>query len=165
MLAHYCTIAGAMYVLPSWLARAGFLASAIGVAGMLHVQITLSHFASDTHQGVAYDENERSWWHMQLAGTCDVDCSPAMDWFHGGLQYQSIHHLFPRLPRYRLRAVSKEVAEVAHKASITYHHKSFAALNREVIATLRKTAELCAASPLANGPGAPMLWDSLHARG
>ena len=33
----------------------------------------------------------------------DVDCHPWMDWFHGGLQFQLEHHLFPRVPRWQLR--------------------------------------------------------------
>ncbi|CAD6238264.1 unnamed protein product [Miscanthus lutarioriparius] len=34
----------------------------------------------------------------QTRGTLDVACPPWMDWFHGELQFQVEHHLFPRLP-------------------------------------------------------------------
>jgi len=165
MLAHYSAIAGALACLPSWPARAACFFCALAAAGLLHVQITLSHFPMKTHEGVAYKDGDESWWHMQLAGTVDVDCPPALDWLHGGLQYQTIHHLFPRLPRYALRGVSAEVAAVSAKAGVTYNRTSFAGGNLLVLDTLRKTADKCAAAPLADGPGAPRLWDALNARG
>lgn len=102
---------------------------------------------------------------MQLSGTIDVDCAPCMDWFHGGLQYQTVHHLFPRLPRFALRAVSAEVDAAARASGLVYHKDSFAKINRRVLRVLRETAALCAAAPLGAGPGAPQLWDALNARG
>ena len=41
----------------------------------------------------------------QLKGSLDVDCPPWMDWFHGGLQFQVEHHLWPKIPRHNLRTV------------------------------------------------------------
>ena len=102
---------------------------------------------------------------MQLAGTVDVICSPWVDWLHGGLQYQTVHHLYPRLPRFALRRVSSEVAEAAAKSSIVYHRETFYQANVLVIQTLHATALKCASAPLATGPGAPLLWDALNARG
>lgn len=165
MLAHYALLGCALHALPGLAARAAFLLCALGAAGMLHVQITLSHFPMETHQGVAYQSNERSWWHMQLAGTIDVSCPPAMDWFHGGLQYQTVHHLFPRLPRFALRRVSADVDTAAKACGLTYHTSPFFELNAMVLRTLRKTAELCAAAPEGVSPGAPLLWDAVNARG
>ena len=45
---------------------------------------------------------------LQLRTTIDVDCSEAMDWFHGGLQFQVEHHIFPILPRHNLRLVREK---------------------------------------------------------
>jgi len=39
----------------------------------------------------------------QVATTLNIDCPKYMDWFHGGLQFQVEHHLWPRLPRHSLR--------------------------------------------------------------
>ncbi|GAA5853237.1 hypothetical protein JCM8547_000252 [Rhodosporidiobolus lusitaniae] len=41
----------------------------------------------------------------------DISCPPYLDFLHGGLNFQTPHHLFPRLPRFRFRAVSKLVEE------------------------------------------------------
>lgn len=57
-----------------------------GVSGVLHIQITLSHFVMETftkHQPV-YTNDENDWFRLQLATTMDVDCPWWMDWFHGG---------------------------------------------------------------------------------
>ena len=43
----------------------------------------------------------------------DWSCPPWMDWFHGGLQFQIEHHIFPRAPRHRLRAISKVCTPLA----------------------------------------------------
>ena len=56
-----------------------------------------------------YTCDENDWFRLQLATTMDVDCSEWMDWFHGGLQFQIEHHLFPRVPRHNLREVQKLV--------------------------------------------------------
>lgn len=102
---------------------------------------------------------------MQLAGTIDVACPPAMDWFHGGLQYQTVHHLFPRLPRFALRAASERVASAAAACGLVYHTAPFFKLNGMVLQTLRRTAAAAKGAPPGGGPGAPLLWDAVNARG
>ena len=102
-------------------------------AGLVHVQITLSHFAMPTYHGAkmpnrlpisttTHDEHsvhektvtgddvvnllygERDvFFFTQFSTTMNVNCSRWMDWFHGGLQFQVEHHLLPRLPRQHLR--------------------------------------------------------------
>jgi delta8-fatty-acid desaturase len=57
------------------------------VSGILHVQITLSHFSMETFMGHPYThgvENDE-WFHEQVKTTMDIDCPKWMDWFHGGL--------------------------------------------------------------------------------
>ncbi|KAF3031816.1 hypothetical protein E8E12_001790 [Didymella heteroderae] len=39
----------------------------------------------------------------QLRTTINVECPEWLDWFYGALQFQAVHHLFPRLPRHNLR--------------------------------------------------------------
>ena len=71
------------------------------VAGFLSLQITLSHFPMPCKVGQPYTpgKEDESWYHLQCHGTLDIDCSPWMDWFHGGLQFQLEHHLYPRISR------------------------------------------------------------------
>lgn len=39
----------------------------------------------------------------------DIACPTYLDFLHGGLNFQVPHHLLPRLPRFRFRAVASEV--------------------------------------------------------
>ena len=101
--------------LPSWTEIVLFLLISHSLAGILHVQITLSHFSMDTYYGrKKFDSHEDNWFKMQLDTSMDVASNHLTEWFHGGLQYQIEHHLFPRLPRHNLKyaaALVKEFAE------------------------------------------------------
>lgn len=88
---------------PTWKERIAWLVVSHALAGILHVQITISHFAEPVYHGHAYNSEDDEWFKMQLATTMNVDCPWWMDWFHGGLQFQIEHHLFPRIPRHNLR--------------------------------------------------------------
>jgi len=91
---------------PTWSLRVATLVISHACVGVLHCQITFNHFAMPTYSGVGYNESsEGHFIKVQLSTTCDVGCDPWFDWFHGGLQFQTIHHLFPRLPRHNLRYV------------------------------------------------------------
>ena len=62
---------------------------------------------------------------MQMMATNNVSCPVWMDWFHGGLQYQIEHHLYPDLPRHQLRAASGYVRPMCAKLGIRYHAPEF----------------------------------------
>ncbi|KAI8873711.1 delta-6 fatty acid desaturase [Ramicandelaber brevisporus] len=93
--------------LPTWSMRLGFVAMSHTVSAILHVQITLSHFAMPVD---ATDADE-CFAVRQLRTTMDVDCPTWLDWFHGGLQYQLPHHLYPRAPRHKLKQLRKMVED------------------------------------------------------
>ncbi|KAF2274851.1 fatty acid desaturas-like protein [Westerdykella ornata] len=98
----------------------------------LHVQITLSHFAMSTADlGVT-----ESFAQKMLRTTMDVDCPQWLDFFHGGLQFQAIHHLFPRIPRHNLRRTQKLVQEFCNEVDIPYALYGFVEGNQVVIGKL-----------------------------
>ena len=79
-------------------------------------QITLSHFAMSTSDlGVA-----ESFPQKMLRTTMDVDCPAWLDFVHGGLQFQAVHHLFPRVPRHNLRKCQGMVREFCEEVGIPY---------------------------------------------
>lgn len=98
----------------------------------LHIQITLSHFAMSTTD---LGPNE-SFAQKQLRTTMDVDCPAWLDWIHGGLQFQAVHHLFPRVPRHNLRTVQALVKEFCNETGIEYKCLGFVEGNREVLGRL-----------------------------
>jgi len=87
------------------------------VAGILHVQILLSHIAMEycIHSFSSSQPDESNYYEWQALSTMDIACSPLMDWFHGGLQFQLEHHMFPRLPRWKLRKAIPLIDEVFKK--------------------------------------------------
>ena len=90
------------------------------VGGLLHVQILLSHYPMEVYHGIQHD-----WIHSQLSSTMNIKTSPHWDWFHGGLQFQIEHHLFPNIPRNHLRTVSTFLQPFCKKYDLPYHSFSF----------------------------------------
>jgi len=107
------------------------------VTAPLHVQITLSHFAMSTAD---LGEHE-SFPQKMLRTTMDVDCPTWLDFFHGGLQFQAVHHLFPRLPRHNLRKAQMYVKEFCEETGIPYVIYGFTRGNQEVIGRLGEVAK------------------------
>lgn len=118
--------------IPTWTARVVFVLISHMVTCPLHVQITLSHFAMSTADlGVAESFPQR-----MLRTTMDVDCPQWLDWVHGGLQFQAIHHLYPRIPRHNLRRTQKLVQEFCEEVDIPYALYGFVEGNGKVIGHL-----------------------------
>ena len=61
----------------------------------------------------------------QFETTMNVDCPTWLDWFHGGLQFQIEHHLFPHVPSNQLRLVKPQVEAICREAGLRYHEVSF----------------------------------------
>ena len=132
---------GVMYKsIPTASGRWAFLMLSHMVTAPLHVQITLSHFAMSTADlGVNESFPQR-----MLRTTMDVDCPQWLDFFHGGLQFQAIHHLFPRIPRHNLRRTQKLVQEFCVDVGIPYALLGFVDGNKEVIGRLGQVARQAA---------------------
>jgi sphingolipid 8-(E)-desaturase len=103
----------------------------------LHVQITLSHFGMSTTDFGPLE----SFPQKMLRTTMDVDCPPYLDFLHGGLQFQAVHHLFPRIPRHRLREVQPLVRQFCQEVGVKYVIFGFVAGNKEVIGRLEEVAK------------------------
>ncbi|KAL8937336.1 MAG: hypothetical protein Q9216_004471 [Gyalolechia sp. 2 TL-2023] len=106
------------------------------VTGPLHVQITLSHFAMSTADLGIHE----SFPQKMLRTTMDVDCPPWLDFLHGGLQFQAIHHLYPRIPRHNLRRTQKLVQDFCDEVGIPYALYGFADGNKRVVGRLADVA-------------------------
>jgi delta8-fatty-acid desaturase len=123
--------------IPTWTSRAIFLVTSHLVTMPLHVQITLSHWGAST----ANLGPEESFAQRQLRTTMDVACPAWLDFIHGGLQFQAVHHLFPRVPRHNLRNLQALVQEFCAETEIEYMIHGFAAGNGVVLSRLQQVAE------------------------
>ncbi len=110
------------------------------VTAPLHCQITLSHFAMSTADLGVHE----SFPQKMLRTTMDVDCPQWLDFVHGGLQFQAIHHLYPRIPRHNLRRTQKLVQEFCTDVGIPYALYGFVDGNKEVIDRLGDVARQAA---------------------
>ena len=118
--------------IPTAGSRWAFLFISHFITAPVHVQITLSHFAMSTADLGVHE----SFPQKMLRTTMDVDCPPWLDFIHGGLQFQAIHHLYPRLPRHNLRRAQKLVQEFCTDVGIPYALYGFVDGNKEVIGRL-----------------------------
>lgn len=64
-----------------------------------------------------------------------------MDWFHGGLQFQVEHHLFPRIPRSRLRSLAPLVQTFCKENDLPYYSYGFFKGNGLVRDVMREVAD------------------------
>jgi len=123
--------------LPSASARIAYVLISHFVTTPVHVQITLSHFAMSTADlGVAESFPQR-----MLRTTMDISCPPWLDFLHGGLQFQAVHHLFPRVPRHNLRACVGFVKEFCEEVGIPYAVYGFVEGEGRVLGRLGEVAE------------------------
>ncbi|KAI1846363.1 hypothetical protein JX265_011955 [Neoarthrinium moseri] len=123
--------------LPTWTIRVAFVLVSHIITMPLHVQITLSHWAMPTSDLGEFE----SFPQRQLRTTMDVDCPAWLDFIHGGLQFQAIHHLFPRVPRHNLRRLQVLVREFCAETGIPYVILNFTDGNRKVLSRLEQVAE------------------------
>lgn len=153
--------------IPSNWERVVYLIFSHALAGVLHIQIVLSHFAMPTYNGKAYNGDADEWFRMQVRTSLNVDCPRWMDWFHGGLQFQAEHHLWPRIPRHNLRHVQKTCIAFCKKHDIEYTNKPFLTAIGWMKEHLESVAAEVSKMPPENQPGFfdSMIWDGANARG
>eukprot|EP01018_Ginkgo_biloba_P015311 Gb_14711 [translate_table: standard] len=146
--------------LPTWTERTLFVLASFTVSGIQHVQFCLNHFSSHVFVGRPCT---KTWFPEQIKGTLDITCSPWMDWFHGGLQFQVEHHCFPRVPRQNLRKLVDFVKPLCEKHNLPYKSASFWEANVMLIRTLRSAA--LEARDLSKPVPKNLLWEAVNTHG
>jgi delta8-fatty-acid desaturase len=126
-----------LLTIPNWPSRILFVFISHGITMLLHIQITISHFGMST----ADLGPTESFAQKQLRTTMDVDCPPWLDWIHGGLQFQAIHHLFPRMPKHNYRKAQKLVKEFSRDTGIKYTIFGFVEGNKVVLGRLEEISK------------------------
>jgi delta8-fatty-acid desaturase len=110
-------------------------------AGILHVQILLSHMMMDfcNDSSLKNDKEEVvGFYEWQALSTMDISCPPWMDWFHGGLQFQLEHHLFPRVHKKNLPKLIPLVDEIFAKYNVPVVRLGFVEANIKLVTYLAK---------------------------
>jgi fatty acid desaturase len=76
----------------------------------------------------------------QILTARNVRAHPFTDFWYGGLNFQIEHHLFPNMPRNKLRKAQEIVKEFCKKKEIPYHETSVFQSYREIIADLHQVS-------------------------
>jgi fatty acid desaturase len=95
------------------------------------------------HKGMAMvdDEDDLDFVRRQVLTARNVKASPLTDFWYGGLNYQIEHHLFPNLPRNKLRHAQAIVREFCAERGISYYETGMFRSYREVLAYLHTASE------------------------
>jgi len=132
---HYWHVA-VLFMLPSNTERLVFFAVSHWVAGILHIQLLLSHMNVDTF--TKEEERAEGFAAFQVRASRNIDCWEYEHWFHGGLEYQIEHHLFPQLPRHALAQVQPYVKDFCAKHKLPYRIGGFAEVTCDVVSHLKE---------------------------
>lgn len=123
---------------PDWPTRITYVMVSHTATMLLHVQITLSHWGMPTSDlGPTESFAQR-----QIRTTMDIDCPAWLDFIHGGLQHQAVHHLFPRMPRHNLRLAQEKVKEFCKKTQMKYNCYGFIEGNKIMLNRLEEITKM-----------------------
>lgn len=123
----------------------GYLLLSHAVSGILEVQIILNHYSRPCNTGRVPDSQGQvyagDFFSRQVVTCMDVSCEPYLDWFHGGLHMQTVHHLFPRVVRTRLREATELIKPICAKHNLPYKSVGFFAANYEILRHLKAVGQ------------------------
>ena len=138
MTIYWCWFISLTSMLSSTKLRILFVLASHWTVGILHVQLLLSHLATDTFTEA--EEDEIGFFRFQLGTSRNINVMKYEHWFHGGLEYQIEHHLFPQLPRHQLHIVKNMVMKICQENNIVYRSIGFTEAMSECLSNFKKLA-------------------------
>ena len=130
MVTHYAAYFGALFSVLEPVQAAVFAAVHRGLYGVFMVSVFApNHKAMPTlEQGSEMDFLRR-----QVLTSRNVRPHPVTDFWYGGLNYQIEHHLFPGMPRNKLREAQPIVRNFCREHDVGYHETSVLESYREIL--------------------------------
>lgn len=133
--AHFVLYFGLLFSVLEPLVAVLFIAIHQGLFGMYMVSI----FAPNHKAMPLLDrDNQLDFLHRQVLTSRNVIGHPITDFWYGGLNYQIEHHLFPRLPRNKLREAQPIIKDFCRVHAIAYHETSVLRSYREILQHLHE---------------------------
>jgi len=135
LLCHYVLYFGiVLYRFPLWQA-ALFI--------VIHQALTgfyLGSIFAPNHKGMPVLEKESNvdFLHRQVLTARNIYPSPVIDFCYGGLNYQIEHHLFPNMPRNKLKEAQQIVKAFCKTNTIPYHETNALQSLREILQHLHE---------------------------
>jgi fatty acid desaturase len=135
IVAHFALYFGLLFTALEPLQAVLFIAVHRGLFGVYMVSI----FAPNHKAMPMLDkDSQMDFLHRQVLTSRNVLAHPVTDFWYGGLNYQIEHHLFPRMPRNKLREAQAIVKDFCRDHSIGYHETSVLGSYREILGHLHE---------------------------
>ena len=92
------------------------------------------------HKGMLMvgEDDKLGFFRRQVLTARNVKAHPFTDFWYGGLNYQIEHHLFPQMPRNRLKDAQKVAKAFCKKHTIPYHETGILQSQKEIIQFLHQ---------------------------
>jgi fatty acid desaturase len=133
--AHFALYFGLLFSVLEPLPAMLFITVHRGLFGMYMVSI----FAPNHKAMPVLDrDSQLDFLRRQVLTSRNVIAHPITDFWYGGLNYQIEHHLFPRLPRNKLREAQPIIKDFCRAHSIAYHETSVLQSYQEILQHLHE---------------------------
>ena len=135
MGAHFILYFGLLFSVLEPLQAILFIAVHRGLFGLYMVSIFAPNHKA---MPVLKRDSQLDFLRRQVLTSRNVIAHPLTDFWYGGLNYQIEHHLFPRLPRNKLREAQSVIKDFCRDHSIAYHETSVLQSYREILQHLHE---------------------------
>ena len=135
MMGHFAAYFGLLFLfLSPWHAVLFFIIHQ-AVFGL----IVGSAFAPN-HKGMLMvgEDEELDFFRLQVLTARNVKAHPLTDFWYGGLNYQIEHHLFPNMPRNKLKEAQKVAKPFCKEHSISYYETGIIQSQKEILQYLHQ---------------------------
>jgi fatty acid desaturase len=146
IVAHYALYFGLLFSFLEPLQAVLFVVVHRGLFGVFMVSVFAPNHKA---MPILEQDSEVGFLRRQVLTSRNVLAHPITDFWYGGLNYQIEHHLFPRLPRNKLKEAQPIIKDFCRKHDISYHETSVLQSYREILqhlhevgAPLRKGSEV-----------------------
>ena len=98
------------------------------------------------HKGmlvVGKDDTRLDFLRKQVLTSRNVRSTPLIDFLYGGLNHQAVHHLFPSMPRNKLRDAEEITRQFCAGRGVVYYETGVRQSFREIVQCLHETSKPC----------------------
>lgn len=112
------------------------------VVSQLAFSLYMGSVFAPNHKGMKMmaEDEELDFIRTQVLTARNVRGNWFIDWWYGGLNYQIEHHLFPTMPRNRLKDAKPIVEKFCADRGIAYHETSVGGSYKEIFQHLRRAS-------------------------
>jgi fatty acid desaturase len=126
---HYCLYFGLLISVLQWWTIPFF------VLHMFSWGLFLGSVFAPNHKGMPTmdSESRKDFLRSQVLTSRNIKAHPVTDFMFGGLNYQIEHHLFPSIPRNRMRELQQVVKAFCQERAVSYHETSTIGSYKEIL--------------------------------